>query len=107
MQNRTLEPLLKACRSKGSDKQFIEWTRRQPSAYSGEFSEWVNGEGRNPACHIRRANSSGTGFKAAYHTIPLTHAEHLLTHQKGESALMPKEWFEVQLRLHLELWLES
>ncbi len=76
----------------GTDKQFRHWIQQQPSAYSGNYSEWMNGEGRCIAAHVRRSGEAGTGFKPTYSCIPLTDAEHRLQHQKGESALEDFEW---------------
>jgi hypothetical protein len=90
------------------DKAFREWVQQQPSCISGAFSEWVNGEGRNPACPIRRAATSGVGFKAPYSGVPLTHEEHRDQHQYGEAGCLERhlggtwtpaqarEWFDVQ-----------
>lgn len=89
----------------GSDEQFLAWIRLQPSAHSDEFSEHVNGEGRCEAAHVSRiANGRGVGHKPEYSAIPLTHAEHALTHAKGESALRPREWFDEQRIKYLERW---
>lgn len=83
----------KVLESIGSDKQYREWIQKQPSVFSGQFSEYVNGEGRNIAAHVRRSNESGTSYKAEYSCIPLTNAEHQLQHQKGEESLKPRDWF--------------
>lgn len=88
----------------GSDKQYREWIQKQPSAYSKEFSEFVDGEGRCEAAHVRRAIDSGTSYKPTYSCIPLTHDEHLLQHQQGETALNPREWFENQRNKYLLQW---
>ena len=99
--------LLAQARRKGTDKQFREWIQRQPSAISGRFSEYVDGEGRCLAAHVRRAATSGTGYKAPYSCIPLTRAEHDLQHQQGESALRPKAWWDQQAEQYLRRWLAS
>jgi hypothetical protein len=90
--------------AKGNDKAYREWIQRQPSCVSGQFSEYVNGEGRCIAAHIRRAGKSGIAFKAEFSCVPLTDAEHRLTHQHGEAALRPKEWFDAQVKLYLAKW---
>jgi hypothetical protein len=99
--------LLARARAKGTDKAFREWVQRQPSCLSGRFSEWVDGEGRCLAAHVRRAGESGTAFKALYACVPLTRQEHDLQHQQGESALASKEWFDEQRFRYLMLWLNS
>jgi hypothetical protein len=103
-----LEDLIAMGRKKGPDKKFLDFIRRQPSAYSGRFSEYLpDGTGRCVAAHVRRASNSGTGMKPAYSAIPLTREEHDLTHQKGEQALMPKEWFDKQALRYLRMWIDS
>ena len=101
------------------DDRFRRWIQTLPSCISGEFSEYLeNGEGRNPACHVRRASTSGTGYKAEYSCVPLTQAEHLVQHQKGEAACLnqfyggvgtytpfrAKEWFDEQVKKYREMW---
>ena len=89
----------------GSDDNYLEWVRRQPSAHSGEFSEQVNGEGRCEAAHVRRVESgAGISIKPLYAAIPLTHSEHLATHARGESALHPPAWFDEQRIKYVEAW---
>jgi len=102
------EHLLDRARAKGSDKEFLDFIRRQPSAYSGRFSEYLeDGTGRCVAAHVRRASNSGTGMKPKYSAIPLCDDEHRLTHQRGEQALMPTGWFDEQAKRYLLLWIES
>lgn len=88
----------------GTDEEFREWIQRQPSAYSGKFSEYVAGEGRCVAAHVRRAGESGTAIKAEYACIPLTDEEHRLQHQKGESALGGPEWFDKKRARYVQEW---
>lgn len=76
----------------GTDKQYRQWIQTQPSAYSGDYSEWVNGDGRCIAAHVRRAGEAGTAYKPPYACIPLTDKEHQLQHQQGESALLGFNW---------------
>lgn len=99
--------LLELARKKGSDKKFREWVQRQPSALSGQFSEWVNGEGRCIAAHYRTAANSGTASKPKYSCIPLTNDEHLRQHQIGQFAFQPREWWEREIEKHLRRWIES
>lgn len=102
---------------RSKDKEHRAWIQTQPSCISGKFSEYVNGEGRNPACHVRRSKRSGTGYKALYACIPLTHEEHAIQHQKGELALLrrafprqlwtvetAKEWFDNQVIKYFKMW---
>lgn len=91
-------------RAIGTDDEFRAWVRRQPSAWSGKFSEEVDGEGRCIAAHVRRAGESGTAYKAEYACIPLTHEEHQAQHDGGESELGGKEWFDQQRIRTVEAW---
>lgn len=92
-------------RAVGTDEEFIAWIQLQPSAYSKDFSEWVDGEGRCVAAHVRRANDSGTAYKAPYSVIPLKqNEEHMLQHEQGESALGGKEWFGRQRIQYVSRW---
>lgn len=72
----------------GTDAEYQDWVRTQPSAYSGGC-DWDcdKGEPRCEYAHVRRARDSGTGYKPKFSGIPLTHAEHHIQHQHGESAL--------------------
>lgn len=90
-----------------SDRKYLEWIRRQPSCVSGQFSEYVNGEGRCVAAHVRRAANSGVAYKPRYSCVPLTDAEHRLQHQKGESALGTKEFFDAQAAKYRALWFDE
>lgn len=90
----------------GSDAQYRHWISYQPSCYSGDFSEWVNGVGRSIAAHVRRSSNSGTGMKPEYSCIPLTHDEHMLQHREGESALVGLEW-EKERNNYLILWVKN
>jgi hypothetical protein len=99
------EDLITRARAKGTDKQFRAFIQRQPSCISGRFSEYVNGEGRCVAAHVRRAGESGTGHKGEFACVPLTNDEHLEQHQRGESALASKEWFDRQRIKYLKMWL--
>lgn len=78
----------------GTDKMFLDWVRRQPSAISGGFGAHdESGEGRSEAAHVRRSSNSGTGMKPAYSAIPLTPVEHRMQHEKGYASLgQNKEW---------------
>lgn len=90
----------------GSDQSYREWLQKQPSVYSGEFSEYVNGEGRCIAAHVRRSGEAGTAYKPQYSCIPLTNDEHTLQHQQGESALTGLDW-EKQKNKYLVEWAKT
>jgi hypothetical protein len=89
----------------GTDEQFREWVQKQPSCWSGEFSEYINGDGRCEAAHVSRIEyGRGIGHKPEYACIPLTHKEHMLHHAKGESALGGRDWFEKMRIKYIETW---
>lgn len=101
---------------KPSDKKYLEWLSYQPSCLSGEFSQYIDGVGRNIAAHVRRAKNSGTGYKPKYNAVPLTDKEHQYQHIFGERALLEKyndchwpvkaakEWFDDMAESYLEKW---
>lgn len=88
----------------GTDEQFRKWIQLQPSAISNEYSEYVNGEGRCEAAHVRRSNEAGTSYKPLYACIPLTHKEHHIQHTQGETALKPHDWFDQMRIQYLKTW---
>lgn len=89
----------------GTDDDYRKFIQRQPSCVSGEFAEFVNGEGRSVAAHVRRAGESGTGFKALYACVPLTDAEHQKQHTQGESAFPGGAgWFDTQRAHYVTIW---
>lgn len=103
----------------GTDAQYLDWIRTLPSCISGGYSEQVNGQWRNPACHVRRANTFGTGYKARFSAIPCTHLEHHAQTVYGEMECLirhhpdgidivrkmgAKSWFDNQLKHYRELW---
>lgn len=105
---------------RGSDREFLDWIRRQPSCISGNFAEWVDGEGRNPACHVRRAAHAGTGYKPIYSAVPMTHEEHDDQSRRGEAYCLgvhstkypwteaeAKEWFDRQVMIYLMRWIKE
>lgn len=118
-----IDELLAQARAKGSDAKFREWVRTQKSCLSGHFSEWMSnlGEWRNPACHVRRANNSGTSYKPEYACIPMTNGEHAVQSTEGEVACLNqlhrgrRDWslddakyFFDQQRIHyLVMWIRS
>ena len=87
-----------------TDKAFRAWIQCQPSCLSGKFSEYVNGEGRSVAAHVRRAGKSGIADKAPFSCVPLTQAEHLLQHQHGEAHFHPKAWWDAKVVEYRERW---
>lgn len=91
-------------RAIGTDEEFRAWIQRQPSAWSGEFD--YHEKGRNcEAAHVSRIEyGRGAAHKPEFSCIPLTHAEHMLHHAKGESALGGREWFERMRIKYVEAW---
>lgn len=89
----------------GTDDEYRAWVQMQPSCYSGKFSEYIHGEGRCIAAHVRRAKDSGTSYKAEYSCVPLTDEEHTRSqHQHGESSLGGKEFFDKKLANYKNEW---
>lgn len=88
------------------DAEYRAWIQRQASCVSRRFSEYVNGEGRCVAAHVRRARDSGVAWKPLFRAIPLTDAEHRLTHQHGEGRLYSPDWFSQKVDEYFERWLE-
>ena len=66
-----------------TDKLYREFIKKQPGCLDGTFGEYVHGEGRNLACHIRRAGHSGVAFKAPFSCVAMTDAQHQYQHQHG------------------------
>jgi len=79
------------CLALGSDEKYRKWIQEQPSCVSGK-QDCVEFDGGGAmlceAAHVRRAYNSGVGIKPEYSCVPLTHDEHALQHQKGESELL-------------------
>lgn len=81
----------------GPDVEFTGYLRGRPCAYCGNEPSEV--------AHVRRvANGAGTGVKPPYSAIPLCHQHHAEQHQRGESALGGKDWFDRKLIEYLENW---
>lgn len=82
----------------GSADDYLKWVRLQPSVVSGKRDAVEHEDGSVEmlceAAHVRRADRAGTGIKPDYSAVALTHAEHRLQHDKGESALMPRDELE-------------
>lgn len=98
----------------GTDDEFRAWVRKQPSAITGKFSEYDNGEPVCEAAHVRRASHSGTAYKGKFLCIPLSHMEHQRQHQHGEEDLLgvvkikyegtAKDWFWKQRCHYVQEW---
>jgi hypothetical protein len=121
---------LAALQQYGTDAEFRAFIQTLPSCLSGQFSKYVNGEGRNSACHVRRSATSGTGSKGKYCETPLLHEEHRTQHQLGELACLAlhmgtldlerlfagttdreaapiaKRWFDEQVEKYREMWIK-
>lgn len=94
----------------GTDKLFIAYIRTLPSCVSGRYNEYNEaGDGRCVAAHVRRVSlGAGTAIKPRYSAVPLTqNEEHSLTHNKGESALKPKWWWDEMREKYVEQWAVS
>lgn len=103
------------------DKRYLAWVREQPSCISRQFSEFVNGKWRNPACHVLRVKfGSGKGTKGKFNAIAMTHAEHDTQTRYGEAACLnkhlptqqwteetAKQWFEDQAMKSVGAWLHG
>lgn len=100
-----------------TDTDFRKWINTLPSCISGNYSEYVDGIGYNPACHVRRAKTSGTAYKAEYSCVPMTHAEHFTQHAHGEAQCLrdylggewtresAAEWFDKQAMRYRDAWM--
>lgn len=107
-------------RSIGSDEEFRAWIQEQPSCIDGN-QDYVDGKAVCEAAHVRRAGESGTNYKAEYACVPLTHAQHIMQHQRGELSLLcanglrqpidcsneAKEWFNKQRIKYVLEWAKS
>lgn len=89
----------------GTDDEYLEWVRTQPSAIDGSFSEYVDSVGRCEAAHFKDVGrGSGMGYKPEYSAIPLTHTQHHHQHLAGYEGVGGKEWFDRQVSLHVAKW---
>ena len=90
----------------GTDKEYLQWLKQQPSARSGRFSEYD--EGGDQWCipaHVRRVeHGAGTAIKPPYSAIPLTNAEHQLSHQKGDSEIGSEQWWDKKRIKDVQEW---
>lgn len=109
------------CKALGTTDDFKAWIQRQESCISGkqDYTGMETGEMKCEESHVERVFAgSGKAIKADYHSVPLTHAEHQLRHQKGESELLKladlhyckesaKEWFETKAMQYREGWVHE
>lgn len=114
-----MKDLLELCALAGTDDEFREWINTLESCISNNFSEYPNGEGRNPACHVRRGGKSGTGYKAPYSCVPMTHDEHHVQTVHGEAAVLnkylspgftpdtAKHWYDIKVIHYRKLWIKE
>ncbi len=103
-------------RRKNTDAEYREWISRQPSCLTGEFSQWLDGEGRNPACHVKRASTGGIAYKGLLCCVPMRQEERAVQHQHGEKACLErylggswsvekaKAWFDAKVIEYRERW---
>ncbi len=104
---------------KKRDKEFLAWLRLQPSCIDGSFSEFVHGQGRCIAAHVRSASNSGTSFKPLLCAVPLTERQHSAQHRVGERSMLElflgrsfttqeaHEWFKDKVHFYVEKWEKS
>lgn len=86
-----LDTLLALAEAKGTDREYHEFIKRQPSCISGEYSEYHDtGEAFCIPAHVRRSRDAGTAFKPRYAQVPLTDAEHKTQSQLGEAACLER-----------------
>lgn len=81
----------------GTDEDYKAWCRLQRSAYSGKSFEVVY-------AHYRTANNAGIALKPPYSGLPLTRQEHDLQHRIGQYNFRHKQWWEDNVKSHLERW---
>lgn len=112
----------KVCAALGTVEQFKAWIQKQESCISGkqDYIGMESGEMRCEESHVERvAAGHGKSIKAPYHSVPLTHDEHQLRHQKGEAFLfdrrhimigspeMAKNWFDKKAMEYREKWVHE
>ncbi len=92
------------CKAFGTDAEFQDWVRRQPSCINGDTYDIVY-------AHVRRANNSGTAMKPEFSGVPLTDKQHRMQHQSGEKSLLAsfdpsdaKEWFDAKAADYRRKW---
>jgi hypothetical protein len=103
-----MEELIELARKKGTDKEFLLWLRKRPSALSGKMDyDPDTGESFCVAAHFRTAKNSGTGCKPEYSAIPLTDAEHKEQHRIGQFNFKKRDWWERMTKYYLTIWINS
>lgn len=86
-------------RAVGTDQQFLDWIKTQDCAANRPHN------GDIVPAHVRRvAGGAGIGIKPDYSAIPLCDAHHQLQHQKGESEIAPREWWDQKRIEYLVKW---
>lgn len=84
----------------GTDEEYAAWVRRQDCCIKSE----PHG-GDVVAAHVERINTgSGKGIKSSYAVIPVCDSHHRLQHQKGESAVGGKEFYDAQRIRYVHRW---
>ena len=101
-----IQDLIVHAEAKAPERAYLDWLKTQASAASGGFS-WNDGQPFCEPAHWRTAKYAGTGQKPKWLAIPLTHEEHALQHQKGQSVIGSRDWWQQQCIEHLQRWLAS
>jgi hypothetical protein len=86
------------------DAEYLEWVRRQASCISGQYSEYVNGEGRCIAAHHRTAANSGIAVKPLLSALPMTNDEHLYQHRHGARGIATKDGWNKLVAIYVARW---
>lgn len=72
-----------------NDDKYLEWLRKQRSAFSNHWP--------TVAAHYRTANNSGIGIKPLFSAIPLTQKEHTEQHAIGTFKFAQRVWWEAMV----------
>lgn len=93
----------------GTDAEYLDWVKRQPSCVSGQFSEFhENGDKFSIPAHVRRvAAGAGTAIKPPYSAVPLTNDEHQRQHKEGEDVFGGKDFFDQKRGEYVLRWAKS
>lgn len=110
---------LNVCQALGTEADYKAWIQKQDSCVSGK-QDYIGMESGEMCCeesHVERVSEGhGKGIKAPYHSVPLTHAEHQLRHQKGEIEVIGipglrlkyvKDWFDKKALEYREKWVHE
>lgn len=111
-----------------SDRKFRAWVETLESCLDDNFGQYIHGEGRNFACHVRRSANAGTAYKPQFSCVPMTREQHDYQHLHGELACIlrylnpasttggnfiamngddeeaAKDWFDRQAATYLRRW---